>query len=76
MLASHQAQAQPIAAPLLATVTAAAPIYIEAKVTQTPLRTAAVGTRLEVLEEAGAWVRVQFNDPQFGRRVGGSPPSV
>ena len=59
-----------VARPLLATAISAAPIYIEAKVQRIPLRTAATGTRLEVLQESDQWVQVQFNDPQFGRRVG------
>jgi hypothetical protein len=58
------------AQPLMATVTAVAPIYVEPKILPIPLRTAAVGTRLEVLEEAGDWIRVRFSDPQFGPRVG------
>jgi hypothetical protein len=37
---------------------------------RTPLRTAAVGTSLRVLENNGEWLRVEFQDPQFGRRVG------
>jgi hypothetical protein len=58
------------AQPLMATVTAVAPIYVEPKILPPPLRTASVGTRLEVLEEAGDWIRVRFTDPQLGPRVG------
>lgn len=57
-------------APLMATVKAVAPIYIGPKVQPTPLRTAAVGTRLEVLTEEGDWVQVRFGDPVLGPRVG------
>ena len=63
------ATGQSARAPLMATVTANAPIYISPKI-QTPLRTAAVGTRLEVLEEAAEWTNVRFADPLLGPRVG------
>jgi hypothetical protein len=53
-----------------ATVTTVAPIYLRPDATMTPLRTAAVNTTLKVLEETGEWIRVEFQDPQFGRRVG------
>jgi hypothetical protein len=56
--------------PLMATVTTVAPIYISPKEQPVPLRTAAVGTRLEVREEADGWVQVRFGDPVFGPRVG------
>jgi hypothetical protein len=52
-----------------ATVTTAAPILLEPGA-QTSLRVAKVGTALKVLQEEGEWVEVEFNDPQFGRRVG------
>lgn len=54
-----------------ATVTAAAPIYLLPDSARIPLRTAAVNTRLRVLEEAPeGWVKVEFRDPRFGNRVG------
>jgi hypothetical protein len=53
-----------------ATVTANAPIYIGAEVSQTPLRVAAPGTVLKVLQQQGDWTQVEFNDPQLGPRVG------
>jgi Bacterial SH3 domain len=53
-----------------ATVTTNAPIYAAAQETPTPLRVAAVGTRLRVLSTEGDWVQVEYNDPQLGRRVG------
>jgi len=62
-------------APLLAqgtgtaSVIAAAPIYLQPGA-QVPLRVAAVGTVLKVFKEEGEWAEVEFNDPQFGRRVG------
>jgi hypothetical protein len=54
----------------LATVTTNAPIYAAAKETPTPLRVAAVGTRLRVISTEGDWVQVEYNDPQLGRSVG------
>ena len=54
----------------IATVKSDAPIYVRAEVMQTPLRVAAVGTRLRVLEDDGEWLQVQFNDPTLGLRVG------
>ena len=53
-----------------ATVTTNAPIYAAARETPTPLRVAAVGTRLRVLSTEQDWVQVEYNDPQLGRRVG------
>ena len=52
-----------------ATVTAQAPIYLRPG-SEVPLRVAAAGTLLKVLKEEGEWVEVEFNDPQYGRRVG------
>jgi hypothetical protein len=53
-----------------ATVTTNAPIYAAAEETPTPLRVAAVGTRLRVISVQDMWVQVEYNDPQLGRRVG------
>jgi hypothetical protein len=53
-----------------ATVKAPAPIFLLPDATRVPLRTAAAGTRLRVLEENADWVKVEFHDPQFGPRVG------
>ena len=58
------------AAQQFATVTTNAPIYAAAQETPTPLRVAAVGTRLAVLSTDRDWVQVEYNDPQLGRRVG------
>src|SRR3954447_7698290 len=52
------------------TVTTNAPIYAAAQETPTPLRVAAVGSKLRVLSTEGDWVEVEYNDPQLGRRVG------
>ena len=54
-----------------ATVTTAAPIYLLPDSARIPLRTAAVNTRLRVLEEGPeGWLKVEFRDPQFGMRLG------
>ena len=53
-----------------ATVTQNAAIYVRAEVAPTPLRVAAPGTKLRVLQDNGEWLPVEFGDPQFGRRVG------
>lgn len=53
-----------------ATVNSNAPIYIAAAVSPTPLRVAAPGTILRVVGEQGDWLQVEFNDPQWGPRVG------
>ncbi len=52
-----------------ATATSVAPIYLQPGA-QTPLRVAKAGTLFKVLQEDADWVEVEFNDPQFGRRVG------
>jgi hypothetical protein len=52
-----------------ATAASVAPIYLQPGA-QTPLRVAKAGTLFKVLQEEGEWVEVEFNDPQFGRRVG------
>lgn len=53
-----------------ATVIANAPIYIAAAVSPVPLRVLEPGTPVNVLEQQGDWVMVQFDDPQWGRRTG------
>ena len=53
-----------------ATVTTNAPIYAAAQETPTPLRVAAVGSRLRVISTEQDWVQVEYNDPVLGRRVG------
>lgn len=53
-----------------AIVTANAPIYLNPDTARVPLRTAAVNTVLRVVEDLGDWLKVEFQDPQFGRRVG------
>jgi hypothetical protein len=53
-----------------AVTTATTPIFLRADATLTPLRQVRAGTRLRVLDEGGDWVHVEFDDPQYGRRVG------
>jgi hypothetical protein len=53
-----------------AVVTVAAPIYVVPDASRVPLRLAAVNTVLRVRSEEGPWLQVEFQDPQFGRRVG------
>jgi hypothetical protein len=61
----------PAVAQQFATVTTNAPIYETAAETPTPLRVAAVGSRLRVVAmPEGDWVQIEFNDPQLGLRVG------
>jgi hypothetical protein len=58
------------AAAQTATVRSNAPIFVSPVVTQTPLRVAAVGTKLTVTKDQGDWIQVEFRDPQFGQRIG------
>ena len=61
----------PAVAQQFATVTTNAPIFETAAETPTPLRVAAVGSRLRVLAMPdGDWVQIEFNDPQLGLRTG------
>ena len=46
------------------------PVFIAPDATKTPLCVASAGTSFVVLEDAGEWTKVQFQDPQWGRRVG------
>lgn len=71
------AQTPPVPlAPAGAAVTAtavtlvAAPIFLEPNATRQPLRVAKEGSVLRLLEDSGEWCQVEFQDPQFGRRVG------
>jgi hypothetical protein len=52
-----------------AIVTTNAPIFLQ-PTSQTPLRVAALGTTLKVLKEDGDWTQVEFQDPQWGPRIG------
>ena len=54
----------------IAVTTATAPIFLRADATLKPLRQVAAGTRLRILDQTTDWVHVEFDDPQYGRRVG------
>lgn len=47
-----------------------APIYLKPDDRLEPLRTAAPGTVLLVRQQTDDWLQVEFQDPQFGRRIG------
>jgi len=53
-----------------AMTTATAPVFLRPDMTLTPLRQLPVGTRLRVLDQTSEWVHVEFEDRQYGRRVG------
>ncbi len=53
-----------------AVTTATAPIFLRADATLKPLRQVANGTRLRIIDQTADWVHVEFDDPQYGRRVG------
>lgn len=57
---------------ITATVTTDGPIFLSAApaVGIRPLRTAAAGTTLRVIGEKDDWLQVEFNDPQYGARLG------
>ena len=47
-----------------------APVYLLPDVTRTPLRILARDTSLRVLRDDGDWLQVEFQDRQFGARIG------
>src|SRR5262245_64071532 len=49
-----------------------APLFLQPDATMQPLRMASAGSALNVLggETAANWYHVEFQDPQFGRRIG------
>jgi hypothetical protein len=53
-----------------ALLTANAPVFLRPDTSLTPLRQLPTNTRVRILEEAGDWLRVEFDDRQLGRRVG------
>jgi hypothetical protein len=59
-------------APLLPTAvtTASAPVFLRPDPSLAPLRQLPAGTRLRVLDQTNDWVHVEFEDRQYGRRVG------
>lgn len=46
------------------------PVFVAPDAAKTPLRVASAGTSFVVIAEQGDWTQVQFEDPQWGRRVG------
>ena len=53
-----------------AVTTATAPVFLRPDATLTPLRQLPTGTRLRVLDQTADWLHVEFEDRQYGRRVG------
>ena len=53
-----------------ATTTTTAPVFASQNENQEPLRVAREGSVLVLLEQLGDWCRVEFQDPEFGGRVG------
>ncbi len=47
-----------------------APIMLLPDANRVPLRVAAKGSSLTLLKDEGEWLQVQFQDPQFGLRIG------
>lgn len=67
-LVPHTALAQSV--PRTATITAMAPVFGSANPYQHPLRVAKAGSVLLVKDTNAEWTQVEFQDPEFGRRVG------
>ena len=53
-----------------ATTNTTAPVFASQNENQEPLRVAREGSVLVLLEQLGDWCRVEFQDPEFGGRVG------
>lgn len=51
-------------------VNEAAPVFVRPDARMTPLRVAKEGSALNAIATDGEWYQVEFQDPQFGRRVG------
>lgn len=64
------ARAQQPGGRITAVTAASAPVFILPDTERTPLRTLPPGTRLRVLREQVDWLRVEFDDPWWGPRVG------
>ena len=67
-LVPHTASAQ--SAPRTATITATAPVFGSPNANQAPLRVAREGSVLLLIDTNAEWTQVEFQDPEFGRRVG------
>jgi hypothetical protein len=48
----------------------AAPVFVKPDTAMTPLRLAKEGSVLNVIVGEGEWYQIEFQDPQWGRRVG------
>ena len=70
LLAPGAAAARQPGGRITAVTAAAAPVFVLPDAERTPLRTLPPGTRLRVLREQGEWLRVEFDDPWWGPRVG------
>jgi hypothetical protein len=64
------AASQPGVRRLTAITAASAPVFVLPDATRTPLRVLTPGTRLRVLRDQGEWLRVEFDDPRWGPRIG------
>ena len=53
-----------------AIIKTAAPVYLVADASRTPLRVLETHTTLRIRKVQGEWLAVEFDDPQFGRRAG------
>jgi hypothetical protein len=51
-------------------ITASAPVFPTADDTQPPLRVAREGSVLLLISSSDGWHHIEFEDPQFGRRIG------
>jgi hypothetical protein len=72
LIAVGRADAQSLGSqiPSRIVVNESAPIFVSPDAGLTPLRVAKEGSALNVIATEGNWYRVEFQDPQFGRRVG------
>jgi hypothetical protein len=59
----------PSAGAVTAVTTAIAPVFLRPDATRTPLRQLPTGTSVRVLEQTGDWLRIEFNDQQYGTRI-------
>ncbi|HET7221549.1 MAG TPA: hypothetical protein VFJ02_26015 [Vicinamibacterales bacterium] len=66
----NQPAARPSGSARSGSLIADAPAFLLPDATRTPLRVLASGTAVTILEESPGWMRVEFQDPQFGPRVG------
>jgi Outer membrane protein beta-barrel domain len=60
----------PVGTIATAVTTATAPVFLRPDATLTPLRQLPTGTHLRVLDQTAEWLHVEFEDRQYGRRVG------